>query len=257
MFLKNNKLSYCKLIHVQGENEIFSPWNLIKHEISFRLTVDGRQDKSSQKSLRRKWILRCQLMWQNMCGWKTWIKLKTAKFHLKYTHVVYSVSDLELDLNTTSATNLLLLSYITILINDVHLNYWDSEELFVHSVNLNKGKQYHFFVYINISKRKEGIRIGPRSSLSHHRGLGSMELWCDDDGAMVRWWWREGSTVGGGEMTRWCVDAICQCRWSEDAMAAKRHHHTFSRCGIAIASSHHSTIEFLANALFARKLRHM
>ena len=145
MFLKNNKLSYCKLIHVQGENEIFSPWNLIKHEISFRLTVDGRQDKSSQKSLRRKWILRCQLMWQNMCGWKTWIKLKTAKFHLKYTHVVYSVSDLELDLNTTSATNLLLLSYITILINDVHLNYWDSEDLFVHSVNLNKGKQYHFF----------------------------------------------------------------------------------------------------------------
>ena len=51
----------------------------------------------------------------------------------------------------------------------------------------------------------------------------TMTQWCGDD----------GSTVGGGEMTRWCVDAICQCRWSEDAMAAKRHHLTFSRCGIA------------------------
>ena len=102
-----------------------------------------------------------------------------------------------------------------------------------------------------------------------------MELWCDDD-TMMRWWWRNGAVmmtqwcgddvamelqcVGVGEddaMVRWCVDAICQCLWSEDAMATERHHLTFPRCGIAIATSHHSAIEYLAHALFVRKWRQM
>ena len=57
--------------------------------------------------------------------------------------------------------------------------------------------------FIYIGTESYGIRIGPRSSLSHHR---TIEVWVD--GAMT--------------MARWCDSAMTMVRWRDNAMTMER-----------------------------------